>query len=131
MKKTPVDQQILIKGFLRLYLLHFLAGQEAYGAEIVQYITRTNRGHWKPSPGSLYPLLNRLEAEGLIAGEWDVGSTPPRKRYRLTADGKEELVRQREFMLPKMQSAIKMLQNHVKIIWGDDAKGGKGGPKVG
>ena len=42
--------------------------------------------------GTLYPMLARLEQEGLVEAEWedqrpDAGGRPPRKYYRLTAEG--------------------------------------------
>ena len=42
--------------------------------------------------GTLYPMLARLEQEGLVESEWeaqrsDAGGRPPRKYYRLTAEG--------------------------------------------
>jgi len=37
--------------------------------------------------GTLYPLLRRLEEQGLLAEEWNVEGTRPRKYYRLTAMG--------------------------------------------
>ena len=42
--------------------------------------------------GTLYPMLARLEQEGLVQSEWeaqreDAGGRPPRKYYRLTAEG--------------------------------------------
>jgi PadR family transcriptional regulator, regulatory protein PadR len=42
--------------------------------------------------GTLYPMLARLQQEGLVDSEWeaqreDAGGRPPRKYYRLTAEG--------------------------------------------
>ena len=42
--------------------------------------------------GTLYPMLARLEQDGLVEAEWeaprpDAGGRPPRKYYRLTAEG--------------------------------------------
>lgn len=49
--------------------------------------------------GSLYPLLERLEGIGWITGEWEdrVDGRPPRRYYRLTADGQRSA---REFLEP-------------------------------
>ncbi len=35
--------------------------------------------------GTLYPLLRRLEAQGLLASEWNTAQAPPRRYYRLNA----------------------------------------------
>ena len=37
--------------------------------------------------GTLYPLLRRLEAQGLLLSEWDTDTTPPRRYYRLNPEG--------------------------------------------
>lgn len=41
--------------------------------------------------GTLYPLLRRLEAQGLLASEWSTEHAPPRRYYRLNAEGKRAL----------------------------------------
>src|SRR5262250_3614137 len=37
--------------------------------------------------GTLYPLLRRLEAQGLLVSEWRIEDGPPRRYYRLSAEG--------------------------------------------
>lgn len=39
--------------------------------------------------GTLYPLLRRLEKQGLLVSEWDTNETRPRKYYLLSESGKE------------------------------------------
>ncbi|MBN2504473.1 MAG: helix-turn-helix transcriptional regulator [Bacilli bacterium] len=39
--------------------------------------------------GTLYPLLRRLEAQGLLSSEWDTSENRPRKYYALSTEGKE------------------------------------------
>jgi DNA-binding PadR family transcriptional regulator len=41
--------------------------------------------------GTLYPLLRRLEAQGLLASEWDTATAPPRRYYRLNDEGERAL----------------------------------------
>ncbi len=41
--------------------------------------------------GTLYPLLRRLESQGLLNSDWEVGEGRPRRYYRLSAGGKEVL----------------------------------------
>jgi PadR family transcriptional regulator len=38
--------------------------------------------------GTLYPILIRLEARGLLEARWEIGEGKPRHLYRLTADGR-------------------------------------------
>jgi DNA-binding PadR family transcriptional regulator len=41
--------------------------------------------------GTLYPLLRRLEGQGLLASEWNTAHAPPRRYYRLSDEGKRAL----------------------------------------
>lgn len=41
--------------------------------------------------GTLYPLLRRLEAQGLLSSAWNTDHAPPRRYYRLSADGERAL----------------------------------------
>ena len=54
------------------------------GAEIIDKIEMATQGWWKPSPGSVYPLLEELKKEGSINKRED-------GRYELTSKGKQEL----------------------------------------
>lgn len=50
------------------------------------------RGFGRPRGGSLYPLLGRLEEQGLIDAVWDPASSGPgRRTYRLTSSGVDQL----------------------------------------
>jgi DNA-binding PadR family transcriptional regulator len=51
------------------------------GAEIIRAVEEFTWGFWKPSPGSVYPLLKQLEAEGLVRRRQD-------GRYELTEAGR-------------------------------------------
>jgi DNA-binding PadR family transcriptional regulator len=41
--------------------------------------------------GTLYPLLRRLEKQGLLESEWEVGEARPRKYYRISPAGRDVL----------------------------------------
>ena len=43
--------------------------------------------------GTLYPLLRRLEAQGVLSSEWKIEDGPPRRYYALNADGRRLLAR--------------------------------------
>ncbi|HEY9724065.1 MAG TPA: PadR family transcriptional regulator [Oscillatoriaceae cyanobacterium] len=78
------------KGSLEMCLLSVLAHQARYGFEIVQLLN--GAGGLGITEGTLYPLLNRLQNEGLIEAFWqESASGPPRKYYRLTPDGEDLL----------------------------------------
>jgi len=72
---------------LRRIILMLLSRKEMSGAEIIDTIESMSWGYWRPSPGSVYPLLKEMEDEGLIEHR-EVGNV---KVYRLTDKGRKEL----------------------------------------
>lgn len=70
-------------GDLHLILLVLLARRPMHGYELMQELGRTLGRRYRPSPGSIYPALASLEAEGLIEGRED----GDRRTYELTGEG--------------------------------------------
>src|SRR5690348_4182033 len=73
----------LRKGVLVLAVLSQLRSAE-YGYSLRQALGE--RG-MPIEEGTLYPLLRRLEAQGLLASEWRIEDGPPRRYYRLSPQG--------------------------------------------
>lgn len=61
-----------------------------YGYELRQALA--DRG-MPIEEGTLYPLLRRLEAQGMLRSEWRIADGPPRRYYSLNADGRKLLKR--------------------------------------
>ncbi len=78
----------LLRGLLPLHVFSLLQAAPRHGLEIARAIEDRTGGHWKPSPGTLYPTLQRLEREGLIQGSWKRSQAAPRRVYRLTDAGR-------------------------------------------
>jgi PadR family transcriptional regulator PadR len=84
----------LKRGSLELIVLHLLDSGEAYGYEIVTKVTTRSNGALGVTDGTLYPVLYRLERAGFVAVRWDTPERGvPRKYYRLTDSGRDELAR--------------------------------------
>jgi PadR family transcriptional regulator, regulatory protein PadR len=80
----------LRKGSLGLCMLALLANQERYGYQIAQSLTES--AGLAVSEGTIYPLLSRLQREGLVVSEWrESPAGPPRKYYSLTDKGHKTL----------------------------------------
>jgi len=74
-----------------------LQAKPLHGYGIVRAIRGRSEGVLKLGEGQLYPVLHRLEEEGLIAGDWEIQEgKPPRKVYTLTAQGTTELAARRK-----------------------------------
>ena len=74
------------KGNVRGLLLAALIQGAAHGYELMHRLEEHSGGRWRPSPGSVYPLLQSLEEDGLIRGQDEGG----RKVYTLTEDGRRQ-----------------------------------------
>ena len=74
------------RGNVRAAILALLTERPMHGYEMIQELDQRTGGVWRPSPGSVYPTLQLLEDEGLIAPE----TTGGRKAYSLTEAGQAE-----------------------------------------
>nr|WP_189491717.1 PadR family transcriptional regulator [Streptomyces sp. San01] len=72
------------RGDVRASILALLKDRPMHGYEMIQEIAERSGGAWKPSPGSVYPTLQLLEDEGLIASESEGG----KKLFSLTEPGR-------------------------------------------
>ncbi len=78
------------KGTLEFILLLFVQKKEYYGYELIEDVKQVLAADL--SEGTLYPMLNRLQKEGLITSEWrEMGSGVPRKYYTITPIGAQSL----------------------------------------
>ena len=77
----------------RPMILSILSKGDSYGYQILQDILELSGGEWEWSEAMLYPVLHRLNSEGLIQSRWEVQENGrKRKYYALTIPGKEALV---------------------------------------
>ena len=77
-------------------VLAILAEGESYGYAILKRVAELSGGHLQWTDGMLYPVLHRLERQGLVAAKWGTAeSGRQRKYYRITKDGRAELTAQR------------------------------------
>jgi len=74
------------KGYLRFYILRLLGEKPMSGSEIMDEVEKRTEGSWKPSPGSVYPLITWLNEKGYAkeVSKKEAGI----KRYALTDQGK-------------------------------------------
>lgn len=80
----------LYKGCLEPIILKLLGDNgRMYGYEITQRVKKLTAGELKITEGALYPLLHRLEAEGVLEVETENMGNRVRKYYSLTKAGKK------------------------------------------
>ncbi|HVV86759.1 MAG TPA: PadR family transcriptional regulator, partial [Kofleriaceae bacterium] len=80
------------RGDVRAAILVLLAEQARNGYQIIQELERRSDGAWRPSSGSIYPTLQQLEDEGLVATETAASG----RTFRLTPAGAKHVEEHRE-----------------------------------
>lgn len=94
--KEPLNRIELLQGTLDLIILQTLTWGPRHGYGIARLIQSMTEDVLQVDTGSLYPALHRLEKKGWIDSEWSVSDHNQRvKEYRLTQEGRNQLVRER------------------------------------
>jgi len=108
---APVYRE-LIAASSRPMVLSILAGGESYGYQMLKQVKLLSGGSVDWSDGMLYPVLHRLERDGLIAGRWQLTDAGRRRKYyRLTDRGKRQLSRDR--------ASWRTLTTALEAAWGE------------
>ena len=89
-KEKEAVGQVFTKGLLPIYVLHILKSGPTNGNEISTKVSERTNGLWTPSTGGIYPLLKKLEKEGLVVGKWNDPKKKFQKFYSLTPLGEKE-----------------------------------------
>lgn len=96
------------RGFLKYYILKLLSEEPLTGYGLMKRIEEET-GFWKPSTGSVYPLLQALEEQGWVTHEGEA----ERKVYKLTEAGRkalEEAHQAKEEILDGLQRAFEIFR---------------------
>lgn len=104
--------QELRRGILVLAALSQLK-EEKYGYALISSLAEKGLDI---EQGTLYPLLRRLEEQGLLESEWNVEGSRPRRYYQLSQDGTS--------MLAELAGDWRQLTNVMDLLLADAANGG-------
>ncbi len=115
LKKAHSLPKLLTKSFLPFCILYLLSQKPRYGNEILNWL-RDRAGLWAASPGTIYPLLQHLEQDGLIQGRWEPGIKRPRHVYEITNNGRTTLSKLQTSVLGQLKSSLKILGDLVDEI---------------
>ena len=94
------------KGVLDMLVLKLLSDQPKYGYQLISELEAESGGVFCLKEGTLYPILYRLEEDGLVKATWSEPEERqvPRKYYLITDEGRKMLL-------------------EIKHIWDDISKG--------
>jgi DNA-binding PadR family transcriptional regulator len=76
------------RGLLKHVIIRILHSSDMTGTDIMKIMDERTEGQWRPSPGSIYPLLSQLEEEGIIETVKTEGRS---KTYGLSTDGRARI----------------------------------------
>lgn len=95
------------KGVLDMLVLKLLETEPKYGYQIIQEMKEKSEEIFLLKDGTLYPILYRLEDDGMVVSRWSKaeGKQVPRKYYVITENGREALS-QMEAIWKRISSGI-------------------------
>jgi DNA-binding PadR family transcriptional regulator len=96
-----------LRGAVRLHILHHAAHGSVHGAWMAEELAHHG---YKISPGSLYPTLHKMEAEGLLRSRLEVVEGRSLRSYTVTAKGRRDLA-----------ETIVQLRELANEVLGDDS----------
>lgn len=87
----------LIGGSTNLLLLSLLSEQDRYGYEIIKELEARSDKTFQFKEGTLYPVLHKLENNGLVTSYMAKGETgKERKYYKITTKGQKQLAEEKQ-----------------------------------
>lgn len=119
-KEKEAVGQVFTKGLLPIYVLYILSLGPKNGNDIAHKIGDRTNGLWVPSTGGIYPLLKKLEKQGLVVGQWDDPEKKFQKIYQLTPKGIEELDNKKNLLKTKIEEALEVFKIIYKDLYVDD-----------
>ena len=82
-------------------------GQEQYGYSLMKSMSEKGL---EIDQGTLYPLLRRLETQGLLSSTWRLEDARPRRYYKISLEGQKILPR----LVDEWESMVHMMRNMLK-----------------
>ncbi len=113
LERSPIYRG-MVRGLLPYYLLFLLAQEPAYGTRLIELIGEATGGDWRPSPGSVYPLLRRFEDKGHVKGEYRRGSAAAQRVYEITPEGRAAMAAIEKDLMADLDAARQLIDRHVR-----------------
>jgi PadR family transcriptional regulator PadR len=108
--QDPLLGEMRRAGLLPLLVLHFLRDEPSYGGRLIERVAEVSGGLIAVNPNTMYPLLRDLEAQQLVAGEWEHPERRSRRFYRLTDAGEAERRRLAAELAPRLDAIASSLE---------------------
>jgi DNA-binding PadR family transcriptional regulator len=109
----------LLRGFIRVQILFGASEEPVYGVALMAELARHG---YRVGPGTLYPILYRLEHQGVLRKEGQVVNGKVRKYYRITSPGRRVL---RRAQAQLQELAVEVLPTQRPATRGQHGRGGR------
>jgi PadR family transcriptional regulator, regulatory protein PadR len=116
--QDPFAAELRRRQILPLLVLHLINQGPSYGNQLMERIGAMTAGVLSVNPNTMYPLLRRMEADGLIVGEWEHPERRSRRYYRATKEGEQEYARLVEDVRPFLDSVKSSIDEIVREVYG-------------
>jgi DNA-binding PadR family transcriptional regulator len=103
---------------LPLLVLHLISAGPSYGNRLMERIAAMTEGALTVNPNTMYPLLRKLEAAGLIEGNWEHPERRTRRFYAITPAGSAEYERLLEDVRPFLDSVARSIEDIIGEVYG-------------
>jgi len=117
-KGDPFTGELRRREVLPLLVMHLIAQGPSYGNQLMERIARMTEGVLSVNPNTMYPLLRRLEDEGLIEGQWEHPERRSRRFYSLTGAGRTQYAELLEEVRPFLDSVGRSIDEIVREVYG-------------
>lgn len=101
----------LWRGLIRLHILHHAAEGEVFGLGIIRELRRHG---YDPSPGTIYPMLHRMERAGFLLSTSHRSGQSARRSYRATREGRIALSDARRKVRELFAELVESVDRHPK-----------------
>ena len=113
----PFSGELRRRQVLPLLVLHLISQGPSYGNQLMERIGGMTEGVLAVNPNTMYPLLRRLEEEGLIEGQWEHPERRTRRFYSLTKTGRKEHKRLLEDVRPFLEAVGHSIDEIVREVY--------------
>jgi DNA-binding PadR family transcriptional regulator len=117
-RRDPFTGELRRREVLPLLVMHLIAQGPSYGNQLMERIAGMTEGVLSVNPNTMYPLLRRLEDEGLIEGQWEHPERRSRRFYSLTPAGEARYTELLEEVRPFLESVGHSIAEIQREVYG-------------
>jgi len=108
------------RGLLHFYALLSIARKPMRGYDLIREIEFKTEGAWRPGPGAVYPVLQKLVKQGYISVKRKSGDGPTQVLYEVTPAGEQNIANAKKMMRSSTERLALMRSLFIDLMEPDD-----------